>query len=241
MLMPDRPAYCRTTALPGARWLAVTAAILSGLLSGCAQLPAPQLAPYDPERQAHVDAVCGSAGSVQGIEQCQQYYIGNPQIPLPREPMHYGNASPAPNYPAPQRYPSAPRPTTEGTTEVALVRQGGTFQVPVVINDAIRLNFVVDSGASEVIIPADVVRTLLRTGTLRDSDLLGEETYVLADGSRHVSRAFRIRSLKVGDKILTDVTGSVAPTEGSLLLGQSFLQRFRSWSIDNARGVLLLN
>ncbi len=82
---------------------------------------------------------------------------------------------------------------------------------------------------------------MLRTGTLRESDLLGEETYVLADGSRHVSRAFRIRSLKVGEQILTDVIGSVAPTEGSLLLGQSFLQRFRSWSIDNARGVLLLN
>jgi clan AA aspartic protease (TIGR02281 family) len=114
------------------------------------------------------------------------------------------------------------------------------LEVPVTINDAIRLDFIVDSGASEVTIPADVVRTLLRTGTLRDSDLLGERTYELADGSRHVNQRFRIRSLKVGNRILTDVTGSVAPTEGSLLLGQSFLQRFRSWSVDNARGVLLL-
>ncbi len=90
------------------------------------------------------------------------------------------------------------------------MRQGGTFQVPVVINDAIRLDFVVDSGASVVIIPADVVRTLLRTGTLRESDLLGEETYVLADGSRHVSRAFRIRSLKVGDKVRITFVEAIA-------------------------------
>jgi hypothetical protein len=46
--------------------------------------------------------------------------------------------------------------------------------------------------------------------------------------------------MKVGDKVLENVTGSIAPVEGSLLLGQSFLRRFRSWSIDNTKHVLLL-
>jgi predicted aspartyl protease len=50
-----------------------------------------------------------------------------------------------------------------------------------------------------------------------------------------------IRSLKVGDKTLENVTGSIAPVAGSLLLGQSFLSHFKSWSIDNQRRALILN
>jgi len=33
----------------------------------------------------------------------------------------------------------------------------------------------------------------------------------------------------------------ITPLKGSLLLGQSFLSRFKSWSIDNERQVLILN
>jgi hypothetical protein len=40
---------------------------------------------------------------------------------------------------------------------------------------------------------------------------------------------------------LHDVIGSVAPTEGPLLLGRSFLSRIKSWSIDNERHLLVLN
>jgi uncharacterized protein (DUF2147 family) len=43
---------------------------------------------------------------------------------------------------------------------------GGTFVVPVEINGAITLNFTVDSGASDVVVPADVFSTLTRTGTI---------------------------------------------------------------------------
>jgi hypothetical protein len=47
-------------------------------------------------------------------------------------------------------------------------------------------------------------------------------------------------SIWVGDVVLENVTASVAPSQGSLLLGQSFLSRFKSWSIDNAIHELLL-
>ena len=120
-------------------------------------------------------------------------------------------------------------------------KQGGTYVVPVLINNAITLDFTVDSGAAHVSIPADVVTTLMRTGTIRNTDFIGEQTYVLADGSRVQSKTFRIRSLKVGDRVLENVTGSVAPTKGSLLLGQSFFSRFGSWSIDNSNHVLVLD
>ena len=47
-------------------------------------------------------------------------------------------------------------------------------------------------------------------------------------------------SLRVGDIVIENVTGGVAPMQGSLLLGQSFLERFKSWSVDNTTHVLLL-
>jgi predicted aspartyl protease len=81
----------------------------------------------------------------------------------------------------------------------------------------------------------------MRTGTLRDADFLGQRTYKLADGSTVSSQTFRIRVLKVGDRQIENVRGSVAGVDGSLLLGQSFLSRFRSWSIDNQRRVLMLD
>ena len=126
-------------------------------------------------------------------------------------------------------------------TSVPMQLEGGTYVVPVLINDAITLEFVVDSGAADVSIPADVVMTLMRTKTLNEKDFLGEQTYVLADGSKVPSQTFRIRSLKLGNKVLQNVDGSVASAQGSLLLGQSFLSRFKSWSVDNTKHVLLLS
>ena len=132
----------------------------------------------------------------------------------------------------------APPNTTR--TEVPLKSVGGTFVVPVFINGAITLNFVVDSGAADVAVPADVVGTLIRTGTIEKSDFTGKQTYMLADGSVSPTRTFIIRSLKVGDVLIENVNGSVSPAAGSLLLGQSFLQRFKSWSMDNNKHVLVL-
>lgn len=134
---------------------------------------------------------------------------------------------------------TAPTPRSSSTV-ILMKKDGGIYAVPVLINNAITLDFMVDSGASDVSIPEDVVTTLIRAGTIRDTDFIGERTYVLADGSRVQSKTFRIRTLKVGDRVLENVTGSVASTKGSLLLGQSFLGRFKSWSIDNNRHVLVL-
>jgi clan AA aspartic protease (TIGR02281 family) len=124
---------------------------------------------------------------------------------------------------------------------VSLQQEGGVFTVAGTINGQITLDFIVDSGASDVSIPKDVVSTLVRTRTITDSDFLGSETYRLADGSTVPSQRLVIRSLKVGTKVLENVAAHIAPDAGQLLLGQSFLRRFRSWSFDNDRSALILN
>jgi hypothetical protein len=88
-----------------------------------------------------------------------------------------------------------------------------------------------------VTIPADVVSTLIRLGSIEKGDFLGEAHYQLADGSMVPSQVFIIHSLNVGEKVLENVRGSAASAKGSLLLGQSFLNRFilGRWITENVR------
>jgi predicted aspartyl protease len=53
--------------------------------------------------------------------------------------------------------------------------ESGTFIVPVTINGQITLKFMIDSGATDVAVPADVVLTLIRTGSIAKEDFLGEQ------------------------------------------------------------------
>jgi TPR repeat protein len=128
----------------------------------------------------------------------------------------------------------------EASKSIPMKSQGGIYVVPVLINNAITLDFAVDSGAAAVMLPADVVSTLRRQGAIETRDFIDNTTYALADGSTMPSAKFRIRSLKVGDKIVEGVIGGVAPMNGSLLLGQSFLGHFKSWSINNSSHALTL-
>lgn len=71
--------------------------------------------------------------------------------------------------------------------------------------------------------PLEWGSTLIRTGTIQDTDFIGQKMYRLADGSTVPSATFLIRSLKVGNHLLENVLGSVASAKADLLLGQSFL------------------
>jgi clan AA aspartic protease (TIGR02281 family) len=114
------------------------------------------------------------------------------------------------------------------------------YEVPVEVNGVITLNFILDTGASDVNIPADVALTLYRTGTIRDTDFLPGQTYRLADGSQINSSRFVLRSLKIGRRHITNVAASIGNTSSSLLLGQSFLEKLGVWGIDSQKQVLTM-
>jgi clan AA aspartic protease (TIGR02281 family) len=129
----------------------------------------------------------------------------------------------------------------KGETLVPLTRDNGVLYVPVLLNGAVEADFTVDSGASDVVLSEDVFRELLRQKKIARSDYLGEGYGTLADGSQVSAELYNLRSLKVGDRTLHNVTAAVSRgRRGQLLLGQSFLRRFKSWSIDNKAKVLVL-
>lgn len=123
---------------------------------------------------------------------------------------------------------------------VTLRRHGGVLMVPALLNDSVSADFIVDSGASDVVLPETVLNDLRKAGRFSDADFTGTQMVKIANGSILKVRTFTLRTLSVGNRVLTNLHANVAPANATPLLGQSFLQRFASWSIDNERQVLML-
>jgi clan AA aspartic protease (TIGR02281 family) len=154
----------------------------------------------------------------------------------PQEHTHLSSPITAPS----QETPLPPRPSLSHVEEISLIKTGGVYTLPVEINEVLTLQFILDTGATDVLLPADVVRTLLRTGTIKESDFLPGKTYTLADGSTVNSARFLLRSLKIGNRRVTNVAASIGPVSSALLLGQSFLEKLGTWGMDSQRHVLTL-
>jgi clan AA aspartic protease (TIGR02281 family) len=123
---------------------------------------------------------------------------------------------------------------------VQIEREHGIFMVPVRVNDAVTIPFVLDSGAADVSVPEDVFKTLLRTRTVAESDLLSPGTYINADGGERLKRRFKLHELRVGSFVIKDIEASVAPDVADPLLGQSFLEKLPGWAIDNTKHTLVI-
>lgn len=117
--------------------------------------------------------------------------------------------------------------------------QGGTYEIPVTINDVLKISFIFDTGASDVSISPDVALTLIRTGTVKETDFIGSQTYSFADGSKATSRRFIIRKLTIGNHTVTNVIASISKSiNAPMLLGQSVQQKFGKIIIDNIKHTL---
>src|SRR6266446_1550273 len=124
--------------------------------------------------------------------------------------------------------------------DIPLMKRGGVYTLPVEVNGVITLHFILDTGASDVNIAAEVALTLYRAGTIRDTDFLPGQTYTLADGSQVNSSRFLLRSLKIGNRQMTNVPASIGDISSPLLLGQSFSEGLGAWGIDSQKQVLTI-
>jgi clan AA aspartic protease (TIGR02281 family) len=127
-----------------------------------------------------------------------------------------------------------------GEVRVLLASKSGILVAPAVLNNSIKADFIVDSGASDVSISAELYSTMVKSGAITEADITGSRQYVNASGETSRATTFILRSLKVGHVEVSRVEASVGPFKAPLLLGESFLKRFKSWSIDNARQELVL-
>lgn len=115
----------------------------------------------------------------------------------------------------------------------------GIYEIPVTLNGVLQISFIFDSGASDVSIAPDVALTLMRTGTIKESDFIGDQEYQFADGSTAISKVFILHEIKIGNKILKNINASISNSiEAPMLLGQSVLQKFAKFTVDNTNHTL---
>jgi tol-pal system protein YbgF len=123
---------------------------------------------------------------------------------------------------------------------IRLEQSHGIFVLSVQVNGTVNLPFILDSGATDVVIPADAFLLLSQNNGVKDSDYLGVGTSILADGTKITTKRFNLHELRVGNHVIRDVVASVTTGKGISLLGQSFLSRLPSWTIDNKNHALVL-
>jgi clan AA aspartic protease (TIGR02281 family) len=133
-------------------------------------------------------------------------------------------------------------PTVSVSTLTVPLRRmpNGLFLVPALLNEAVEAEFIVDSGASVIALPENAVAALRNSGKLAESEFTGVQRIKVANGAVIQSKTFTLRSLSVNGRFLPNIQAAVIPSGSTPLLGQSFLARFSSWSIDNDRHALVL-
>lgn len=124
---------------------------------------------------------------------------------------------------------------SSGKNIVQMRKEGGVYLVPIKINGT-EMEFIFDTGASDITISLVEAMYLSKQGKLSDDDIIGQQQYQIADGSICVGMVINLRTVQIADKILYNVQASVVDNMSApLLLGQSALSRFGNIEIDYNR------
>ncbi|MBS9768690.1 MAG: retroviral-like aspartic protease family protein [Flavobacteriaceae bacterium] len=118
--------------------------------------------------------------------------------------------------------------------------EGGVKYVKIEINE-MPLEFIFDTGASDICISLREAKELYRQGTLTKSDFLGVERYQDATGKISKGMKINLKKVKIGNIILRNVEANIVDNyKAPLLLGQSALEQFGTIEIDNDNQVIML-
>lgn len=129
---------------------------------------------------------------------------------------------------------------SSGTTAIPLERESGVYYIKVKVND-VPMRFILDTGASAVSISLTEAMFLYKQGTLTEEDFGGRMMMQDANGDNSETQVVNLRKLAIGNFELHNVKAIVVQNQKApLLLGQSALQSFRRFYVDNSSNELIL-
>ncbi len=125
--------------------------------------------------------------------------------------------------------------------EVPFTKEDGVCKVKCRVND-LPLYFIFDTGASDVTLSMVEATFMVKNGYLSDSDIVGSQRYMDANGNVSVGTVINLKEVDFGGFTLNNVKASVVLNQKApLLLGQSVLGRLGKIEIDNQRQVLKIS
>lgn len=120
-------------------------------------------------------------------------------------------------------------------TVVKMEKINGVYQIPVLVN-GVPMSFIFDTGASTISISETEAVFLYKQGKLTAEDIKGSGSFTDANGDISDGTVVSLKSVQIGDRVLTDIEASVVHNlHAPLLFGQSALEKFGTISIDNNR------
>ena len=108
---------------------------------------------------------------------------------------------------------------------IKMNKTGGVYEIPCLVN-GVKMNFIFDTGASDVCISLTEALFLYKNGYIEDEDI-GDRSYSqVADGGIVENTKLHIKTIEIAGIEITDVDAIVVKSiSAPLLLGQSAIQK----------------
>lgn len=118
-------------------------------------------------------------------------------------------------------------------TKIIMKKDGGVYLVPCKVN-GLDMEFIFDTGASNVSISLVEALYMIKQGKLSQGDIFGSSYAQLANGSFTENTDILLREILIGDLRLLNVKASVVhELAAPLLLGQSAIEKLGKIQLDN--------
>jgi clan AA aspartic protease (TIGR02281 family) len=122
---------------------------------------------------------------------------------------------------------------------IKMERVNNTYQIPCKVN-GIPMNFVFDTGASDVMISATEAMFMIKQGLLTKDDFLDEVQYQIASGEKMVGTRINLKTIEIDGITLRNIRASVIDSQSApILLGQSAISKLGRYSINGDELTLL--
>lgn len=115
---------------------------------------------------------------------------------------------------------------------------GQGYKVKISMNGVTKY-YLLDTGASDLIINEEVERELIKNGTIKDGSYVGFNTYAMANNEEIEARVVLVDNIKIGDYTLNNVYVAIIDN-GALLCGTGLLDKFKKWEVNKENKLLIL-
>lgn len=123
---------------------------------------------------------------------------------------------------------------------LSVLNLNGMSYVKVKIGSQV-LVWLLDTGASDMLISSDIETTLKNEKVLSDQNYLGTSEYEMANGSIEICRKYKVNEVRFGKYYLNNIIVSVSDKAKRILVGRSLLNKFSSWKFNNADNTLIVS
>lgn len=121
---------------------------------------------------------------------------------------------------------------------IEMVEINGVYQIPCRVN-GVPMNFIFDTGASEVTISLTEAKFLIKQGLLQKEDFIETVNYQIANGDIIEGTKIILKTIDIDGLILENITASIVHKQDSpLLLGQSAISKLGQYSIDHNKLII---